>query len=263
MPVFHVRFSGGSTVVDLPSSINSSNFKLKSYRVLFNREDHGYHIAMLRCTLFNDGNVISYSKPNEPATRFSDIPLILDPEKKQTFVENADWNLGKVRNTSSVKFDIKFENCIERKRFDVAYFNSSDPAIMKLNGLSEFQSYFGTKIPMYLGADSNYPDQLSVTAGKTFAAAQRFAEDGTEIIPERPIPDGTKPFPNATLWVHTGVQVGNVDPQPGGGDYTNNAMSIDEANVVARSGNQLSGSGFRRNAIIYAYIVDLVFEIDG
>ena len=63
-----------------------------------------------------------------------------------------------------------------------------------------------------------------------------------------------KIYPDATVWVHTGVQVGNVDPQPGGKDYDERPINQTEENVIDKSVGALKGSGFRKNAIIYALL---------
>lgn len=266
MTILHVRIRGPTTTVTLPSSMNNARFKLKSYRVLFNRNEHGYYLGTLTSSLFDEGNVMNYVKSGEPGTRFNEIPLFINPETKLTQELTVDWDLGRVRGTSSVSFNIKFQNCIERARFDQAVFDSSDPSISKLYGLSVYQPYFGTKVPMYISPTSNLPSQQTMSTGFTppltaadFGSNSLYAADGTNNTPT-PAPT-TKPYPNAKLWVHTGVQVGNVDPMPGGIHYDANPTSVEEANLIAKSGGTLTGSGFRRNAIIYAYAVDLVFEV--
>lgn len=263
MTLLHIRLRGPSTTVTLPASLNSAKFKLKSYRVLFNRNDHGYYLASLTSSLFDEGNAMNYVKAGEPGTRYNEIPLLLDPETKQTVESNLEWDLGRVRGTSSVSFNIKFSNCIERSRFDLAVFDSNDASITKLYNISNYQPYFGTKIPMYISPDSNMPDQSTMSPGAwvvgDFGSNSTYGADGTNNTPS-PAPSN-KPFPSSLLWVHTGVQVGNIDPQPGGADFDSNPTSVEEANIISKSGGTLPGSGFRRNAIIYAYSVDLVFEV--
>ena len=262
MPLIHVRFQGASTTIDLPPSFRSSQFRLKSYRVLFNREDHGFHVGSIKCTLFNDGNIISFTRANDPTARFIELPLILDPEKKQTHMENVDWNLGTVRNASNVKFEVAFENCIQRSRFDLAYFNTTDSEVLRMRGISPYAAYFAPSMTMYPNATANFPDQRTISevppmTPVTFGSTSLYAPNGTLVTT-----DANPIFPSATTYVHTGVQVGNVDPQPGGLDYTTDAVNVDEALAISNSGNALTGSGFRRNAVIYCYALDLVFEYD-
>lgn len=256
MTLLHVKLQGPSTSIDLPSSVKNPRFRLKGYRVLFNRNDHGYFYAKLNCTLFNDGNAMSYTRRGDSISYFNDIPLLIDPEQKHTVRENVDIDLGPVRTSSNVRFDIQFFSCIERSRFDQAIFNSPDAAIQGLYGVSALQPYFGTSIPMYPIPVANQPDQVTNNpTPQNFKDTTRYAADGSVIT------TGSEIFPDATVWVHTGVQVGSVDPQPGGKDYDTRPINQDEANVVAKSGGSLTGSGVRKNAIIYAYSVDLIFEI--
>jgi hypothetical protein len=256
--------------------MNNARFKLKSARVLFNRDSHGYYLALITSSLFDEGNVISYSKSGEPSTRFCEIPLLLQPELKNSLIyQNADWDMGRARGGGSVTFNLQFESCIERKRFSQAVFDSGDPSIAKYYGQSVYQPYYGTTVPMYMSPNSNretnstmssvYPVQQPPSGTPIpfttadFGSNSLYAPDGTNITPT-PAPTN-KPFPNASLWVHTGVQVSNVDPQPGGTTFDTAPVSVEEANIIAKSGGQLTGSGFRRNAIPYAYSVDLIFEV--
>jgi hypothetical protein len=257
MTLLHVKLNGPSTSIDLPSSVRNPRFRLKSYRVLFNRDNHGYYYGTLKCTLFNDGNSISFTRRGDANTYFNEIPLILDPEGKHTVRENVDIDLGAVRTASNVRFDLNFFNCIERSRFDQAIFSSPDAAIQGLYDASSFQKYFGTSIPMYPVPTANQTDQVtSFPTPQDFKSVSWYAADGTRIIT-----GSDKIYPDATVWVHTGVQVGNVDPQPGGKDYDERPINQTEANVIDKSVGALKGSGFRKNAIIYAYSVDLIFEI--
>lgn len=165
--------------------------------------------------------------------------------------------LGLARSVSNVKFDIALFNCIERKRFDQAIFDSNDPEIKGLYNMSTLQKYFGTNIPMYPIPTSNMTDQVSNSpVGSDFLSTTWFGADGKTIAT-----DANPIFPDAVKWVHTGVQVGSVDTQPGGRDYDVNTMNVAEEVIRANSNNILTGSGFRKNAIIYAYSVDLIFEI--
>lgn len=274
MTILHVRLRGPTTTITLPPSMNNARFKLKSARVLFNRDSHGYYLALITSSLFDEGNVISYSKSGEPSTRFCEIPLLLQPELKNSLIyQNADWDMGRARGGGSVTFNLQFESCIERKRFSQAVFDSGDPSIAKYYGQSVYQPYYGTTVPMYMSPNSNHPNGnmssvYSIQQPPTtllpfttadFGSNSLYAPDGTNITPT-PAPTN-KPFPNASLWVHTGVQVSNVDPQPGGTTFDTAPVSVEEANIIAKSGGQLTGSGFRRNAIPYAYSVDLIFEV--
>lgn len=275
MTILHVRLRGPTTTITIPSSMNNAKFVLKSARVLFNRDSHGYYVAWINSSLFDEGNVISYSKAGDPTTRFPEIPLFLHPESKNALIyQNADWDLGRVRGSGTVTFNLRFETCIERKRFSQAVFDSGDPSIAKYYGQSVYQPYYGTTVPMYMSPNSNNvtnstmstvysvqqpPQTLTNLTTADFGSNSLYAPDGTNITPT-PAPTN-KPFPSSTLWVHTGVQVGNVDPQPGGTTFDTNPVSVEEANIIAKSGGQLTGSGFRRNAIAYAYSVDLIFEV--
>lgn len=257
MTLLHVKLQGPSTTIDLPSSVKNPKIVLKAYRILFNKNDHGYYFGTVKCTLLNDGNVMSFTKRGDAKTYTNDIPLILDPEQKHTFRENVDIDLGTARTVSNVKFDIALFNCIERKRFDQAIFDSTDPEIQALYNISPLKKYFGTKIPMYPIPTSNMNDQVSNSPdGSDFLSTTWFGADGKTIAT-----DANPIFPDAVKWVHTGVQVGSVDPQPGGRDYDVNTMNVEEEVIRANSNNILTGSGFRKNAIIYAYSVDLIFEI--
>lgn len=272
MTILHVRLRGPTTTITLPPTMNNARFKLKAFRILFNRSDHGYYLATVTSSLFDEGNVLSYVKSGEPGTRYSEIPLFLAYSQNQTQDFNMDWDLGRVRGTSSVSFGIKFHNSIERARMSEAYFEPNDPAITMLYGVSKYQPYFGQKIPMYISPVSNQPGQTTMTNfniasgppplvlnAAAFGSNAHYAPDGTNIT-DSPTPTNF-PYPSSTTWVHTGVQIANIDPQPGGLHYDTSVTSVEEANIVAKSGGALTGSGFRRNAIPYAYSVDLLFEV--
>lgn len=269
MTILHVRLRGATTTITLPPSMNNARFKLKAFRVLFNRSDSGYYLATVTSSLFDEGNVLSYVKSGEPGTRYSEIPLFLNVGANLTQDFNMDWDLGRVRGTSSVSFNIKFHNCIERARMSEAYFEPNDPAITMMYGVSKYQPYFGSKIPMYISPISNQVNQTAMTNATAiggpnltiaaFGSNARYAPDGTNIT-DSPAPSN-QPYPSSTTWVHTGVQFGAIDPQPGGLHYDTSPTSVEEANIVAKSGGALTGSGFKRNAIPYAYSVDLVFEV--
>jgi len=313
MPLLHIKLNGPRTRVNIPSTIRRGRFKLKSYRVIFNRNDHGYYHASLNCSLFNTGNMMAFTKKDDANYFSTDIPLFLDPENKHTKSENVDLDLGEVQNVqSSVEFIIDFFNCIERKRFDQAFFETNDPRITGLYGKAQLntlpaagdlgtsvavnlitdqltaaytnaQDKYGTKIPMYLapyhnyqGIQNNNSGVTTLTFHGTHADTKQFDADGNDITV------GSGPFPSAKIWVHTGVQVGNVHPQPGNKDYTNDPVNEFEYNVSKNSGSYttnsskanedgstsasatipyISGSGYRKGAIPYAYSIDLVFEI--
>lgn len=276
MTILHVRLRGPTTTITLPPSMNNARFVLKSARVLFNRDSHGYYLGLITSSLFDEGNVISYSKSGEPSTRFCEIPLILHPESKSALIyQNPDWDMGRARGGGSVTFNLRFESCIERKRFSQAVFDSNDPSIAKYYNQSVYQPYYGTTVPMYMSPNSNLATNTTMSTVYTvqqppstpwislttadFGSNSLYAPDGTNITPN-PAPTN-KPFPSSTVWVHTGVQIGNVDPQPGGQTFDTKPVSVEEANIIAKSGGQLTGSGFRRNAIAYAYSVDLIFEV--
>jgi hypothetical protein len=269
MPLLHVKLHGPRTRINIPSTIRRSRFKLKSYRILFNREDHGYFHASLNCTLFNNGNVMNFVKKDDPNYFAYDIPLFIDPEKKLTYSENCDLDLGDVQNVSSmIEFNIQLFNCIERKRYDVATFDSTDAAIRGLYGQAvmydednnkwlDAQPYFGQSIPMYLVPYSH----LTSTSTETIQQEDWCNTAGYN-------PDGTprtgtvgERFPDARNWVHTGVHVGNVNPTPGGKDFDERTIDESESKVRKASLEYLTGSGYRKGALIYAYSIDLVFEI--
>ena len=108
------------------------------------------------------------------------------------------------------------------------------------------------------------PISDQVTSNPTeedFKFYKKFAADGTLLATNGSGAPGDHIYPDAGVWVHTGVQVGNVDPQPGGKDYDERPINQTEANVIAKSNGAITGSGFRKNALIYAYSVDLIFEI--
>ena len=68
-------------------------------------------------------------------------------------------------------------------------------------------------------------------------------------------------YPSAYKWVHTGVALQGLDPQPGNNNYDQTVNSPNEQNQVSNSSNQLYGSGVTKGFSPYAYSVDLVFEI--
>jgi hypothetical protein len=276
MPLLHVKLHGPRTRINIPSTIRRSRFKLKSYRILFNREDHGYFHAALNCTLFNNGNVMNFVKKDDPNYFAYDIPLFIDPEKKLTYSENCDLDLGDVQNVSSmIEFNIQLFNCIERKRYTLATFDSTDAAIQGLYGKARMyngaafvdaQKYFGQSIPMYLVPYSSKTSTSTETpiAQETWTNAEWYDETGNKITSL-----GTAPFPDATKYVHTGVHVGNVNPTPGGKDFDTRPIDETESKIIdaAKEGTSpnynypIAGSGYRKGALIYAYAIDLVFEI--
>ena len=252
---------------------------LKSYRVLFNRNNHGYYHATLVSSMFTTGNAISFANPALPNNYASEIPLFLDPEEKLTQANNVDMDLGVVSSTSSsVTFNIQFFNAIQRKRFDKAIFDANSSYSQQYYNKVQYnntnlQTAFGLGVPMYIAPFSSQPDNgeaysSSIPAGEVWALDHSLNDDGT-INANTP---GSSIYPSYLTWVHTGVQVGNVDPYPGGKDYDTRAVNEDERkqldnfqkSVKYNAGNpaqNLAGSGYRRGAIIFPYAVDLVFEV--
>jgi hypothetical protein len=310
MPLLHIKLNGPRTRINIPSTIRRGRFKLKSYRILFNRDDHGYYHGALNCTVFNNGNIMNFVKKDDPNYFAYDIPLFIDPEKKLTHTENCDWDLGEVQNVSSmIEFNLQLYNCIERKRYPYAYFDSTDPAIRGLYGKAtmynsgvelDAQPYFGMNIPMYLVPYSSLTsstesdeivgttetvttlsgtitNNLSATANVSITATPDTTTHYTEY--KNPLQenwtsttlynaDGTVKataatpiYPDATKYVHTGVHVGTVDPRPGQKDFDARSIDATEEKLVFNSNSAIKGSGFRKGAIIYAYTIDLVFEI--
>lgn len=264
--------------------MSAAAFKLVSYRVLFNRKDHGYYLATIKTSLFDDGNIVNYVKAGEPGTRYSELPLILDPEAIQTVENSVQWNLGRVRGTSSISFNLTLHNCIERERFDQAFFDNGDPSIQQLRSISDLQQYFGTKIPMYLLPDQQLPEDSGPTYSPIFqghpdpwksanhydAKGNRLATTNTYNGRGQLFEPGDDIYPNGRIYVHTGVHVGNLDPQPGGYDYTDTIMTPEDHSLVELSSRgidlssgklPISGKGYRRGAIIYPYSIDLIFEV--
>jgi hypothetical protein len=265
MAILHVRLNGPRTRINIPSTLRQARFRLKSYRILFNREDHGYYHGSLTCTIFNGGNIMNFVKKDDPNYFAYDIPLFIDPEKKLTDKENVDWDLGVVQNVSSmIEFNLQLFNCIERKRFDQAIFDSTDSSIRGLynkgvmyDGANQLksQTYFGQNIPMYLVPYANVNStSTEAQAQETWTDTTWYNADGTTIT------SGSNIYPTALQYVHTGVHVGNVNPNPGEKDYDARAVDAKEENMIS-NGAAIKGSGYRRGAIIYAYSIDLVFEV--
>jgi hypothetical protein len=101
--------------------------------VLFTQDKHGYYHASVNTNLIQNGSVIAFTTVNAPTSSTYDIPLLLDPEQKQTVYENCDWNLGYVDNLpSSIYFHITFFNCMQRTRFDRAFFNTNNYGFQNL-----------------------------------------------------------------------------------------------------------------------------------
>jgi hypothetical protein len=216
---------------------------------------------------------MNFVKKDDPNYFAYDIPLFIDPENKITVSENCDWNLGEVQNVSStIEFNIVLHNCIERKRYDQAFFDSSDPEIQGLYNKATFydsltdkvydaQAYFGTKIPMYIVPYSTKTDTSSENSNQQedFGDVYWFDAEGKRLTTDIGI------FPSAKAYVHTGVHVGDVNPNPGGKDYDTRPINEYESRVIENSKVNnvatLTGSGYRRGAIPYAYSIDLIFEI--
>jgi hypothetical protein len=91
-----------------------------------------------------------------------------------------------------------------------------------------------------------------------FYSRYRFDADGNEIADSGS--DAVTPYP-APIYVHTGVQVGSVDPRPGGRDYSLHRMTPQEEKEYTNSTQRITGSGYRTNAVIYPYTMELIFEI--
>lgn len=261
MAILHVRLQGPQTQLNLPGSIARSRITLKSYRVLFNRNNHGYYHATVTSTMLTSGNAISYTDASLPNNYIAQIPLFLDPENKLTNAQNVDMDLGAISNTSSsVTFNVAFFNCIQRKRYDQAVFDTTDPTLQQFYGVNQLQAFYGPKIPMYLVPATRLPDNQeayvpgSYPADDTWTDTTSFDNNGSALA-------ATGTFPTAKQWVHTGVHVGDVDPQPGQKDYDVSAVNEQERLWNANSGGAIKGSGYRKGAIIYPYAVDLVFEV--
>jgi hypothetical protein len=229
--------------------------------VLFNRNDHGYyHLAVRATGLTNTTNCISYSTKGQGDKFASDIPIWLDPENKLTVDTQITWPLGRVSNASLITFETALYNCIERQRYDQAVFDTSvsDPNIQSLKGVSAMQPFFGPfgqSVPLYVIPKSYYPDQhTDGTIAGTFVDTNQYDADGNIISP------APGSFPS-TRYVHTGVQVGDIDPTPGGRDYSTHYVTPEEKRQHDNSAGVITGSGYRTNAIIYPYTMELVFEI--
>ncbi len=278
MTILHVKLNGPTTQINLPAGVTRFNMVLRSYRVLFNRPAHGYYQAMVNCSLLNGGNAMSFAKASDAQSWTYDFPLFLEPGIISTTKDSVDWDFGTINTSgSTIAFNIKLLNCIERKRFDQASFESSDPSIQMLYGKCisgtaggtvgpNTQQYWGNKIPMYpvpytnqtgtgtsVYMNDNFVSAITNPGGMNFSSTTWRDADGNTIA------TGSNVYPTSAIWVHTGVQIN--DPQPGGQDYDMRPISADEQRVVNNSGGAISGSGYRRGAIIYPYSIDLVFEI--
>jgi hypothetical protein len=267
MTLLHVRLYGGRTQITLPPSFRGGALTLRGYRVLFNRDNHGYyHLALRAIGLIDSPNVISYTTRNQGERFTVELPIWLDPEAKLTHDTQITWPMGRVQNGNAlVTFEIALYNCIERKRYDQAVFDTSiqDVNITGLKGLNPKQTYFGEfgqSVPLYVIPKSYFPDQhTDGIIEDTFDDVYRYRSDGTPYVDE----NGDKvigSFPS-TRWVHTGVQVGNVDPTPGGADYSTDRMTAQEELEYKNSDGAITGSGYRTNAVIYPYTIELVFEV--
>lgn len=294
MTIVHVKLYGGRTQINLPSSFRKGSLTLRGYRFLFNRDDHGYYHASVRTTLLGGTNVISFTTKGYGDRFSSELPLWIDPEKKLTQDTALTWPMGRIENPNTVVlFELALYSCIERKRYDQATFDTTivDANITGLKGLSTQQAYFGefgNSVPLYVVPRSMLPNGDDVekietgtiewegdgTAANTWAdglynttinsledefySRYRFDADGTQIGDSGS--DSVKPYP-APIYVHTGVQVGSVDPRAGGKDYSTHRMTPQEEKEYANSTQRITGSGYRTNAVIYPYTMELVFEI--
>jgi hypothetical protein len=263
MTIVHIRLYGGRTQVNLPSTFRKGTITLRGYRFLFNRDDHGYYHASVRTTLLDGTNVISFTTKGLGDRYSAELPLWIDPEKKLTQDTQITWPLGRVENPNTVVlFELALYNCIERKRYDQATFDTTvvDANITGLKGLSPQQQYFGefgNSVPLYVIPKSYLPSQeTSAAIEAEFYSQFRHNKDGEAVTSTS---DGTKPYPS-TIYVHTGVQVGSVDPTPGGKDYSTHRMTPQEESEF-KAGGAVVGSGYRTNAVIYPYTMELIFEI--
>jgi hypothetical protein len=270
MTLLHVRLFGDKTVINLPAAFRKGRITLRGYRVLFNRDNHGYHHMSVRSTLLGRANIAAFTAQGNPDGYAAELPIWLDPEAKLSEDKSITWPLGRVENPgSAIVFEMALYNCIERKRYDQATFPETtlDPNIRTLKGLSPQQPYFGQfgeSVPLYLFPRSYKPDQsLDADAdtngiGDSFEEINIYNAKGVKL---NSAPAATAIYPS-TRWVHTGVQVGDVDPTPGGRDYTEHRTTAEEVEMYNNSDFEITGSGFRTNAIIYPYTIELVFELE-
>lgn len=255
MPILHIRLYGPQTQINIPSVIRQARFKLKGYRILFSRENHGYFHAAVTTNLFKDGNMLAFVQENAPTTYNYDLPLFVDPEKKLTYMDNCDWDMGIVSNLGGkIDFQVQLYNCIERKRYDQAFFDTKSKETTVYYGVNPEQAYFGQHVPLYV-VDTGYTDSQLYDASGNQTATTDTIDPNTGVKTT-----GSFVYPTAKKYVHTGVELAGVDPQPGGADYDARPINPVEAQAISRSGNQLTGSGYRTGPLTYPYSIDLLFE---
>lgn len=272
MTLLHVRLFGDKTVINLPSAFRKGRISLRGYRVLFNRDNHGYHHMSVRSTILGRANVAAFTAEGNPDGYTAELPIWLNPENKLSEDKSMAWDLGRVENPgSAIQFDMRLYNCIERKRYDQAFFPEStlDVNIRTLKGLSAHQLYFGqygTAVPLYLFPKSYLPSQALTTDSSGgangiadyFENGTLFDSKGTSLATSVATP---APYPS-WQYVHTGVQVGDVDPTAGGKDYTDHRRTLEEVEQYTNSAGVIKGSGYRTNAIIFPYSIELVFVLE-
>lgn len=282
MPILHVRLYGNTTQINIPQELNGSRLRLKSYRILWNRDNHGFYHGTLTCTMLSRSNVLAYTTQNNALNYEPEVPLFIHPENKLT-QETVDWDLGSISNTlATLQFQIQYFNCIQRSRYDMAYFDTQDSqqylnftaTIPNASGTTQLANFNG-HVPMYIcpkiPADLSTPPANATTysvpgfKASDYFTNNQYDQNGNVTATTNPL---TPTFPSARVYVHTGVHVGwcqsetnpGVDPQPGGVDYTTDVMNAQESLMVKNSNGFILGSGIRRGAIIYPFSVDLVFE---
>lgn len=278
MTILHVKLQGPSTQINLPAEVTRFNMVLRSYRVLFNRVNHGYYQAMVNCSLLNGGNAMSFAKASDAQSWTYDFPIFLEQVAQSTTRDSVDWDFGTINTSgSTITFNMKLLSCIERKRFDQASFESNDPSIQMLYGKCisgtnggtvgpNTQQYWGNKIPMYpvpytnqTGFTANIYSNDNLVVATTNPGGINFSSTTWRDADGNTIATGSNVYPTSAIWVNTGVHL--VDPQPGAQDFDMIPISANVQRVVNNSGGAISGSGYRRGAIIYPYSIDLVFEI--
>src|SRR5688572_3954613 len=156
MTLLHVRLFGDKTVVNLASAFRKGRISFRGYRVLFNRDNHGYHHLSVRTTLLGRANIAAFTAQGNADGYTAELPVWLNPEAKLSQDTSLVWPLGRIENPgSAILFELKLYNCIERKRYDQAFFSTSvaDVNIRTLKGLSKHQTQFGEygdAVPLYL-----------------------------------------------------------------------------------------------------------------
>jgi hypothetical protein len=200
MTLLHVRLFGDKTVINLPSAFRKGRISLRGYRVLFNRDNHGYHHMSVRSTILGRANVAAFTAEGNPDGYTAELPIWLNPENKLSEDKSMAWDLGRVENPgSAIQFDMRLYNCIERKRYDQAFFPEStlDVNIRTLKGLSAHQLYFGqygTAVPLYLFPKSYLPSQALTTEPTASPITLKTEPCSTARAPLSP-PPSPRPLP--------------------------------------------------------------------